>query len=84
MNEYRPHRNRHKQKNNPTVDFWGSTINEITLLPHIAEEAFKGIEEFSYLEICLEQDIEEFIAKSMEVGKVDDTPCGKFLSVTDP
>jgi len=34
-----------------TYDFWGDTISEITLLPHIPEEAFKGIEEFSHLEI---------------------------------
>jgi len=36
---------------NPTDDFWGDTISEITLLPHIPEEAFKGIEDFSHLEI---------------------------------
>jgi tRNA-Thr(GGU) m(6)t(6)A37 methyltransferase TsaA len=35
----------------PTDDFWGDTISEITLLPHIPEDAFKGIEEFSHLEI---------------------------------
>ena len=35
----------------PTDDFWGDTISVITLLPHIPEEAFKGIEAFSHLEI---------------------------------
>jgi len=35
----------------PTDDFWGDTLSEITLLPHIPEDAFKGIEEFSHLEI---------------------------------
>ena len=35
----------------PTDDFWGDTISEITLLPHIPEEAFKGIEDFSHLEV---------------------------------
>jgi tRNA (adenine37-N6)-methyltransferase len=35
----------------PTNDFWGDTFSEITLLPHIPEDAFMGIEEFSHLEI---------------------------------
>jgi len=35
----------------PTDDFWGDTISEITLLPHIPEDAFKGIETFSHLEV---------------------------------
>jgi tRNA-Thr(GGU) m(6)t(6)A37 methyltransferase TsaA len=35
----------------PTDDFWGDTISEITLLPHIPEGAFRGIEGFSHLEI---------------------------------
>jgi len=35
----------------PTDDFWCDTISVITLLPHIPEEAFKGIEAFSHLEI---------------------------------
>lgn len=35
----------------PTDDFWGDVISEITLLPHIPEEALKGIELFSHLEI---------------------------------
>lgn len=32
-------------------DFWGSVISEITLLPHLPEDAFAGIEQFSHLEI---------------------------------
>jgi tRNA-Thr(GGU) m(6)t(6)A37 methyltransferase TsaA len=36
---------------NPTDDFWGNVISEIALLPHIPENAFKGIEQFSHLEI---------------------------------
>ncbi len=39
------------KRDTPTDDFWGDTISEVTLLPHIPEEAFKGIEEFSHLEI---------------------------------
>jgi len=39
------------KRNTPTDDFWGDTISEITLLPYIPEEALKGIEEFSHLEI---------------------------------
>jgi tRNA-Thr(GGU) m(6)t(6)A37 methyltransferase TsaA len=39
------------KRDTPTDDFWGDTISEITLLPHIPEEAFKGIEDFSHLEI---------------------------------
>jgi len=35
----------------PTDDFWGDTISEITLLPHVPEEAFTGVEDFSHLEI---------------------------------
>lgn len=35
----------------PIDDFWGSIISEITLLPHIPEDAFKGIEVFSHLEV---------------------------------
>ncbi len=39
------------KRDTPTDDFWGDTISEITLLPHIPEEAFKGVEDFSHLEI---------------------------------
>jgi tRNA-Thr(GGU) m(6)t(6)A37 methyltransferase TsaA len=39
------------KRTTPTDDFWGDTISEITLLPHIPEDAFKEIEEFSHLEI---------------------------------
>src|SRR5580704_5824524 len=39
------------KRNTPTDDFWGDTISEIILLPHIPEEAFEGIEDFSHLEI---------------------------------
>jgi tRNA-Thr(GGU) m(6)t(6)A37 methyltransferase TsaA len=39
------------KRETPTDDFWGDTISEITLLPHIPEEAFTGIEGFSHLEI---------------------------------
>lgn len=35
----------------PADDFWGDVISEITLLPHIPENAFLGIEQFSHLEI---------------------------------
>jgi tRNA-Thr(GGU) m(6)t(6)A37 methyltransferase TsaA len=35
----------------PTDDFWGDVISEITLLPHIPENAFIGIGQFSHLEI---------------------------------
>ena len=39
------------KRNTPTDDFWGDTISEITLLPHIPAEAFNNIEDFSHLEI---------------------------------
>ena len=39
------------KRTTPTDDFWGDTISEITLLPHIPEDAFKGIETFSHLEV---------------------------------
>src|SRR5271154_5421486 len=39
------------KRDTPTDDFWGDTMSEITLLPHIPEEAFNGIEAFSHLEI---------------------------------
>jgi catechol 2,3-dioxygenase-like lactoylglutathione lyase family enzyme len=32
----------------------------------------------------LEQDMEEFTSKGIEIGKIDNTPWGKFLSVKDP
>jgi tRNA-Thr(GGU) m(6)t(6)A37 methyltransferase TsaA len=35
----------------PTDDFWGEVISEITLLPHIPEDAFNNIGDFSHLEI---------------------------------
>jgi tRNA-Thr(GGU) m(6)t(6)A37 methyltransferase TsaA len=39
------------KRESPTDDFWGDTISEITLLPHIPETAFNRIEDFSHLEI---------------------------------
>ena len=42
-------------------DEWGNIISEITLAPHIPDEAFTGIESFSHLEIIFYFD------------KVDDT-----------
>lgn len=38
-------------RTDPTNDFWGNMISEITLLPHVPEDAFKGVEEFSHLEV---------------------------------
>src|ERR1700743_2811423 len=38
-------------RTDPTNDFWGNIISEITLLPHMPENAFKGIEDFSHLEV---------------------------------
>lgn len=37
-------------------DHWGNVIAEITLLPHLPEEAFAGIEQFSHLEIIFHFD----------------------------
>jgi tRNA (adenine37-N6)-methyltransferase len=37
------------KRDTPTDDFWGDIISEITLLPHIPEDAFNGIETFSRL-----------------------------------
>ena len=39
------------KRDTPTDDFWGDTISEITLLPHIPAAAFDNIELFSHLEI---------------------------------
>ena len=44
------HRSPRKEQS-PLDDFWGDTISEITLLPHIPDDAFKGIEAFSHLEV---------------------------------
>ena len=41
----------HNKRTTATDDFWGDTISEITLLPHIPAEAFNNIEDFSQLEI---------------------------------
>lgn len=38
-------------RNTLSDDFWGGTISEINLLPHIPEAAFDHIEDFSHLEI---------------------------------
>ena len=35
----------------PTDDNWGDIISEITLVNELTEEAFRGIEDFSHLEI---------------------------------
>ena len=32
----------------------------------------------------LEQDIEELTAKGISVGKIDETPWGRFVNVKDP
>jgi len=39
------------KRDTPTDDFWGDTISEITLLPHIPADAFNSIEDFSHLEV---------------------------------
>ena len=39
------------KRDTATDDFWGDTISEIALLPHIPESAFNHIEDFSHLEI---------------------------------
>lgn len=39
------------KRTEPTDDFWGDVISEITLLPHVPDEAFDFIENFSHLEI---------------------------------
>jgi tRNA (adenine37-N6)-methyltransferase len=41
----------HNTRVEPTDDFWGSVVTEITLASHIPEDAFTGIEDFSHLEI---------------------------------
>lgn len=32
----------------------------------------------------LDQDMEEFTSKGIEVGKIDETPWGRFLTIKDP
>ena len=39
------------KRDTATDDFWGDTVSEITLLPHIPAEAFNSIEDFSHLEV---------------------------------
>jgi tRNA-Thr(GGU) m(6)t(6)A37 methyltransferase TsaA len=39
------------ERKSVTDDFWGNVISEIQLAPHIPQEAFDCIEDFSHLEI---------------------------------
>ena len=41
----------HNSRKEATDDYWGNVVTEITLEPHVPEEAFGNIEEFSHLEI---------------------------------
>lgn len=38
-------------RKNISDDFWGDVISEIILAPHLPDEAFSNIEEFSHLDI---------------------------------
>lgn len=39
------------KRSDPSDDFWGDTVSEITLLPHMPDEVFLNIGSFSHLEI---------------------------------
>jgi catechol 2,3-dioxygenase-like lactoylglutathione lyase family enzyme len=56
-------------------------ITLVTWFPNMPAGSMRG---FVIKTDSLEQDIEEFTAQGIVVGKVDDTPWGKFLSVKDP
>lgn len=56
----------------PTDDFWGGIISKITLTDEFPEEAFKGINEFSHVEIIFYFDK----ADSSKVIKADSHPRG--------
>ena len=46
------------ERNDPLVDdFWGEMVSEITLIDEIPNEALKGLENFSHIEIifCLQE-----------------------------
>ncbi len=56
-------------------------ITLVTWFPNMPAGSLRG---FVIKTDSLEQDIEDFTAKGIEVGKIDNTPWGKFLSVKDP
>jgi catechol 2,3-dioxygenase-like lactoylglutathione lyase family enzyme len=56
----------------------------ITLVTWFANMPAGSVNGFVIKTDDVEKDLEEFIAKGIEVGKVDNTPWGKFLSVKDP
>jgi tRNA-Thr(GGU) m(6)t(6)A37 methyltransferase TsaA len=53
-------------RNDVSDDFWGGIVSEITLTDEFDESAFKGIEEFSHLEIifCFNRVEDDNIRKS--------------------
>ncbi|MFI5222137.1 MAG: tRNA (N6-threonylcarbamoyladenosine(37)-N6)-methyltransferase TrmO [Bacteroidia bacterium] len=71
----------HNKRETPTDDFWGDTISEITLLPHIPTEAFDGVENFSHVEVVYffdKADEKEIIFSGRPRGNPDYPVTGIF------
>ncbi len=58
-----------------------TSITLVTWFPKMPPGSQQG---FVVKTDSLEQDIEELTAKGIEVGKIDETPWGRFATVTDP
>jgi predicted enzyme related to lactoylglutathione lyase len=59
----------------------GPSITLVTWFPNMPPGSISG---FVIKTADVEKDTEEFTAKGIEVGKIDNTPWGKFLSIKDP
>jgi predicted enzyme related to lactoylglutathione lyase len=57
------------------------SITLVTWFPNMQPGSVNG---FVIKTDSLDKDIEELTAKGIEVGKVDQTPWGRFAAVTDP
>jgi catechol 2,3-dioxygenase-like lactoylglutathione lyase family enzyme len=58
-----------------------ASITLVTWFPKMAPGSIQGL---VIKTDNVQQDLTELTAKGIEVGKIDDTPWGKFLSVKDP
>jgi catechol 2,3-dioxygenase-like lactoylglutathione lyase family enzyme len=65
------------------LGFPGSAVS-ITLVTWFENMPAGCINGFVIKTDALAKDIEELTAKGINVGKIDETPWGKFASVTDP
>ncbi|BAU53363.1 VOC family protein [Mucilaginibacter gotjawali] len=58
-----------------------TSVTLVTWFPQMPPGSIHG---FVIKTDSLEQDVEEFTAKGIHVGRIDETPWGKFMAVKDP